>query len=307
MFFFVISGYIMARICDGNPSYFLRRRLIRIVPPYWAVTLLLFSAAVLKPTLFTSTRANWAELVKSLFFLPFIKESGLYRPILFMGWSLNFEMFLSRDQRGASAFTPPGKHAGFGCRDCGADLVLAVRAQHARSRFLFRSRDAGVPLGVLAYFVAKGVRQETAVRIRVGTTVFAVGALLSLVLGQAFAVYWPLPGWTRVSLSSFVLVCSAALMSKGEWDTRLASVVMIGDASYILYLLHPYIIYPIGRVMAAHFPLGNITHLPGSLFAGAVAVLVAVWAHLKLELPTVDYLNARFGGHRRSTEFKSSS
>ena len=43
--FFVISGYIMARICDSNPSFFLRRRLIRIIPPYWVLPFLVFALA----------------------------------------------------------------------------------------------------------------------------------------------------------------------------------------------------------------------------------------------------------------------
>jgi exopolysaccharide production protein ExoZ len=59
--FFVISGYIMTRICDRNPQFFLRRRLIRIVPPYWAFTVLLFIAAIFFP-------ASWVSLELSPYF-----------------------------------------------------------------------------------------------------------------------------------------------------------------------------------------------------------------------------------------------
>lgn len=306
--FFVISGYIMARICDLNSSYFLRRRLIRIVPPYWVLTVLLFAASMIKPTLFASTRAHWGELLKSLFFIPFIKESGLYRPILFVGWSLNFEMFfylaisaaLLMSRRWAIVLA--------------SALVISVQLLcHAFGRstpvlgFYADPAMLEFPWGVLAYFVTKNIPQPAAVRFRTVSSLLAAGALLYLVLGQAFAVSWPVLDWSRVGITSFVLVCSAALMSKGEWDTRVASVVLIGDASYILYLLHPYCIYFIGRIVASHFALLNITQLPGSLFAGAIAIAISVWAHLKLELPTVNYLNARFGGHRRTTEFKQTA
>ena len=49
--FFVISGYIMARICETDTRCFLRRRLIRILPPYWAMTFLLFIFALRFPSL----------------------------------------------------------------------------------------------------------------------------------------------------------------------------------------------------------------------------------------------------------------
>jgi exopolysaccharide production protein ExoZ len=35
--FFVISGYVMARICDGDTHFFFRRRVLRIVPPYCSI------------------------------------------------------------------------------------------------------------------------------------------------------------------------------------------------------------------------------------------------------------------------------
>ena len=51
--FFVISGYIMARILDprfpSSSDFFFRRRIVRIVPPYWFFTLVLFAAAVIFP------------------------------------------------------------------------------------------------------------------------------------------------------------------------------------------------------------------------------------------------------------------
>ena len=36
--FFLLSGYIMAQICEGDSTAFTRRRLIRIVPLYWSLT-----------------------------------------------------------------------------------------------------------------------------------------------------------------------------------------------------------------------------------------------------------------------------
>jgi peptidoglycan/LPS O-acetylase OafA/YrhL len=101
--FFVISGYIMARILDPRSSascdFFLRRRILRIVPPYWFFTLCLFCLAWVAPQsmeatqVMHGTRADGMELLKSLLFIPYLKRSGYIQPLLCPGWTLNFEMF----------------------------------------------------------------------------------------------------------------------------------------------------------------------------------------------------------------------
>ena len=87
----------MARILDpgsdSSSDFFFRRRVLRIVPPYWFFTILLYLAALRIPQLMGATRANLPDLLKSLFFIPFTKDSGLIQPLLFIGWSLNYEMF----------------------------------------------------------------------------------------------------------------------------------------------------------------------------------------------------------------------
>ena len=304
--FFVISGYIMARICDTNASFFFRRRVIRIVPPYWALTLLLFGFSFWFPDLLRNTRPHGGELLKSLFFIPFIKDDGLIRPILFVGWSLNYEMFFyvavalgllvlrRRPLLFASVF------------------ILAIAAAchqfgrgDAITRFLGNGRIIEFPLGALAYTLTKAVSSPLAARIRLlSASVVAVSAFY-LVHAEAVERYWPVLGWSELGITSFVLILGVALLSKGGWDTQLAWVVLIGDASYILYLVHPYCIYLIQRVLVPHLPWLDITHLFGSVFGSLIALGVAVVLHLKAELPTVAFLNKRFGGHRPSTEFKT--
>lgn len=303
--FFVISGYIMARICDGNPSFFLRRRLIRIVPPYWVLTLGIFVLAWKLPQLTGTTRTTPSELLESLFFIPFIKATGLFRPVLFVGWSLNYEMLFYLAIAGALLLSRRWAiwiasasivAAQVACHLAGPRLVLLV--------FYGNPIMLEFPAGVLAYQAAKAISSETSRRLRSAWLVLAAGAAVSLMICQGYHAYLPAMDWVRIALTSFLLVFFSALLSKGGWDTRAAGVILIGDASYVLYLLHPYCLYFIGRLLAPHLRFLDITRLPGALFASAVAVVLAVWVHLKLELPAVEYLNLRFGGHRRSTEFK---
>lgn len=92
--FFGISGFIIMESARGLPAglagagEFLRRRIVRVMPMYWLVTL----AYAFKLTAVGSTPAPHAW-VQSLLFLPFADANGQMRPIVGVGWSLNFEFF----------------------------------------------------------------------------------------------------------------------------------------------------------------------------------------------------------------------
>ncbi|MCU7802746.1 MAG: acyltransferase [Candidatus Thiodiazotropha sp. (ex Lucinoma borealis)] len=93
--FFCISGFIIYRsamqleTAKNQAYYFLIRRLIRIAPIYWIATLVYVYKDIL-----LGMFPNGQELLFSLFFLPFIRDDlGLMRPVLGLGWSLNYEMF----------------------------------------------------------------------------------------------------------------------------------------------------------------------------------------------------------------------
>lgn len=303
--FFVISGYIMARICDTNPSFFVRRRLIRILPPYWAFTLLLFIAALFVPAVMGSTSANFGELVKSLLFIPFVKESGLFRPILFVGWSLNYEMafylaiaiglWISR--RYALLFASALILAvQLGCQHFGQGGALTrFYSQYYMSEFLF---------GLVAYHAVKRISTPAAETMRLATAALALIFAVAILVVQAigFQPLHLLPIHREILCG--LLIFTAALACKGGMDLQAKWLILIGDASYVLYLAHPFFIYFLGRVVAKHIPFLRIDLLPGSLFAVALATLLSVYIHLKLEVPVVNYLNDRFGGHRKTTEFK---
>ena len=94
--FFVISGFIMVYTTmdrEITPWSFMADRIARIVPAYWAATLGVFFLALVAPSLLQTSHMQWGELFKSLVFVPFRKANGLVQPVLFVGWTLNYEMF----------------------------------------------------------------------------------------------------------------------------------------------------------------------------------------------------------------------
>jgi exopolysaccharide production protein ExoZ len=307
--FFVISGYIMARIFETNSSLFFRRRLIRILPPYWAMTFLLFVFAWKFPQLLQATQANGQELIKSLFFIPFYKSNGLLRPLLFVGWSLNYEMFFYAALTTAMLILP--RHplllaTGFILTT--VSICYPFAAYGAIPAFYSSGMMVEFIFGIVAYVLARSVSITHTIRFRSLSLLCLAASIIAIALNEG--LFGAADGWHKSMINGFigfVMITSASLLSQGGWDIKITSVVLIGDASYVLYLLHPYCELLIGRVVARRVPLLAINHLFGCMFAVAISIALAVLLHLKLEMPVVNYLNSSFGGKRRSTEFRTTT
>ena len=67
--------------------------MFRIVPLYWLGTFGVFLVALAMPALLNATTANLTNLSKSLFLIPYRREDGATFPMLFLGWTLEYEMF----------------------------------------------------------------------------------------------------------------------------------------------------------------------------------------------------------------------
>src|SRR3979409_1937400 len=91
--FFVISGFIIAYIGTTKPEQFFLRRLIRVVPFYWAATAFGVAMGAVAPSLFPRTTSSVPHLISSLLFFPPPAANGDVVPTLVLGWSLNYEMF----------------------------------------------------------------------------------------------------------------------------------------------------------------------------------------------------------------------
>jgi exopolysaccharide production protein ExoZ len=92
--FFIVSGFIFWWITMGRETPagdFLLRRMARLIPTYWLVTVILFGAASLG---FSSHQpASLKQLALSLTFVPHFNAAGQLLPVLVPGWTLVFEAF----------------------------------------------------------------------------------------------------------------------------------------------------------------------------------------------------------------------
>lgn len=91
--FFCISGFMILFSTHSDSRFFLRKRLIRILPLYYLMTLGTFLLLLLFPRMFEQTRANPVFLLKSFLFLPFDIGGGVLQPLMRIGWTVNCEIF----------------------------------------------------------------------------------------------------------------------------------------------------------------------------------------------------------------------
>lgn len=94
--FFIISGFIMVHISwasfgtSNALAQFMQRRIIRIVPLYWAATILALAFHRVSAT--HGATDGLRELSHSLLFVPYQGGDQSWSPILPQGWTLNFEV-----------------------------------------------------------------------------------------------------------------------------------------------------------------------------------------------------------------------
>jgi len=91
--FFVISGFIMVYIQYRRPQSslkFFKNRLLRILPTYWFLTTIYATLLFFAPKLFNQMEFSSIYTLCSFFFLSgFIEDK---HPLLFVGWSVEYEM-----------------------------------------------------------------------------------------------------------------------------------------------------------------------------------------------------------------------
>lgn len=93
--FFLISGFVMvltqARKQRGRGA-FLIERLVRVAPTYWLLTGFVFALTLAVPKLFRSLSADPLWFFQSMSFSNLLWKDGENFPLIYVGWTLEYEM-----------------------------------------------------------------------------------------------------------------------------------------------------------------------------------------------------------------------
>ena len=227
--FFAISGFVMVHSAaplfaqGSGPRIFMRRRLARIVPLYWAATLLMALAVPVY---------SLREAAYSFLFVPFVKRSGELGPIHPLGWTLNYEMLFYVIF--AATMVWPLRRAVPAATAVLVGLVAfgaLVRPEAPSLRFW---TDPIVLEFAFGMWIAVAYRAGLRLRRVTANGLVAAGCALALLYGPEEYPALRVLGW---GLPMALVLAGATLRQPAEGAlTRLFA--RLGDASYSLYLLH---------------------------------------------------------------------
>jgi exopolysaccharide production protein ExoZ len=303
--FFVISGFIMvyaSRRLFGAPHgrrTFLAHRVARVVPLYWAVTTLYLVVALAAPAFLNRDYLAPGYVLASYLFIPVERPDGLVQPLYGLGWTLNYEMYFYVLFAAALGWrrtiAVPALTAGFLVLVALGRLMalpepLAFWTDPIILEFAF-----GMALGMLR---ERGVRLGGAAALALAT---AALALLVLDFGRSDAAI-VLPRVLAYGVPAALLVAAAALrpLEPERTDPLTRIAVALGDASYALYLLHPFVIRAAREAMldsglaAAIGPWGFVA------LALVLASAAALLAHRLFERPLTAWTRRRLEGRPAS-------
>jgi exopolysaccharide production protein ExoZ len=244
--FFVVSGFVMvvaSRDLFGTASSiwpFLRRRLARVVPIYWAV--LALYGALLFTALVPLNRPlpTMGEMAASFAFIPYQRPDGFVQPVYGLGWTLNYEMLFYA----VFALCLPLKRSLAVPVILGLLMVLMAigtfvppsqTAFHFWTRPIILEFGLGVMIGQMTLDGLRPARRTGAL--------LAAAALAWLVLGGAVPDLIPRERVLLYGLPAALLVLAGLAFDDllgGRPELR--PLVALGDASYALYLLHPFVL-----------------------------------------------------------------
>ncbi len=274
--FFCISGFMIMFSTHKSTKHFLTKRLIRILPLYYGMTLLTYLLLLAFPGMFEVSSPKISYLVKSLFFIPFDIGEGAVQPLMRVGWTVNCEIFfyliffvalrISHKLRGLVSSLLLLLIVIIAQLFPGESVILSFYGNPVMLDFI---------LGILCYYVAWGIHTLYSTnrlpRILLLPALLAiVGIYLGLlitkptvnILGFRRPLIWGLPAAGLV-LAFFLL---------DYYCKRLpAAFIRLGDISFSLYLLHYYPVTFLDRIV---FDFSRCT--PLALFGVAAAVAISV-------------------------------
>ncbi len=311
--FFIISGFIMVMTSwnsfgrPGAPLDFIKRRITRIVPLYWLITSIAVIGIIISPSMLNVPVLDPLYIAASYLFWPVTRINGLVRPIANLGWTLNLEMMFYVIFTGALIFS----------RVRGLILAIGFLAVMSMLQItgIFGKTGAlhSTPLNfwadpiilnfILGMIIAVLYRKGTRINLIETRLLIAISVVGILLVGNFSGFLNALPEdniINRVSamIPMMCLVVAATMgpqldASKIIWRAGL----LIGDASYSLYLIHPFILRPLAKIWAKFIGAG----LPVWTFT-VIGVFAALGGGLILYTFVEKRLTNYLGRQRKNSE-----
>jgi peptidoglycan/LPS O-acetylase OafA/YrhL len=302
--FFIVSGFIIAYIVSRNTENFMIKRIFRVVPLYFIATFSIVFVAVIFPDLIHGTKISMEKIIKSILFIPYKDELKQNLPILGPGWTLNFEMFFYLIMAFCVFLVKNKKYLPMFCS--AVLIVLLFVFNVVKLDFFifeyYRSYNGGLfpefIYGLLLYLIYSHIKSRTSIisspnillLIRIICIVVIIGSLVYLITSDVMGVYFSENRNLQKGIPALLLVIAALLLEENvNVKGVIAKIfVLLGDASYAMYLFHYHIIAFLSRVILQKL-IGNnntiIVEILKLLFIIIVTVIISVYLYKFVDMP----------------------
>ncbi|WP_426476874.1 acyltransferase family protein [Chryseobacterium sp. CBSDS_008] len=282
--FFVISGFIMAFTTLSKNfredifkeiTLFYKRRIIRIVPLYFLLTL---AWMVIGRNLMSYFHGEGLErLIHSILFLP---QKDIF-PVLYLGWSLNCEMFFY--------------------------LIFGISLLFYAKRYIFI-----ILFFIVTYFIGVLFPFDTAYYQMITSPLnlyFVTGVSFAILLSKIhISKLWAIIICT-IGIISFIayllgliiitdMLITLVVVSLFVFSFLLFDVtfhlkgnrffVFLGDISYSMYLSHPFV-----EIFFRRFKVEGYFNIPYFMFRIAIVIALAAFLHHFVEKKITEYLKIK--------------
>ena len=282
--FFCISAFLIMYTTETKtPASFLKRRLIRIVPLYFLLTVFTFIASKFISG-FGQDNIGIPELIKSILFIPYsrsgLKSDVAVRPIVGPAWTLYYDVWFAVLFFIAMKLTH--KHRG---------LVAAITCAVLYIVGMFLPKE--LPIAVL-------VNNGYLLSFITGIVVFYIWNKILKNKSAAFPLLWGI-------VAAFLLICFYLMPRIALLQTTVAGLILLctltatkqksvpkifthfSTVSFSFYLLHYYVILIAGKVI--DFTKINIITVLGTFAVFAVTLVISFFSYIIIEKKLGNALN----------------
>jgi len=296
--FFVISGFIIAYIMPvgqyslGDVKEFLARRVIRVMPMYWVVTLAAFSVWLYNPAMVNSSAPELTRVWQSFTLYP---TDGRY--LYQTGWTLSYEMYFYFLFAATMLF---GRFQRLLLGIILATMVtIGVVYQPGPEDPLFYLLTRHHLLEFMAGFAFCHFGKHLIGKMPITGAVLSVAGV-ALILAKAFDAgpifdtiyFWGLPA---MALVFGMLLLERAIPWPAYW-------VKLGEASYSLYLTHSFVMAAGAIIWYRLFDGTMASNIGFMIVSLAVSVIVAHLAYRFIENAMTIGLNKRWKQYKNRSK-----
>ncbi len=293
--FFVVSGFIMFysnQNFQKSSGYFLQSRLWRIVPLYWIATLFIVALYIVGFRPNGLMHIDLGILTSSLLFFPNEFPGNRHDLVLNLGWTLMYELFFYAAFAVTFALKSLARSFGILCIGFAA-LILSrfvVDSPIYLADFFRRPILLEFLYGAaFAILYIRFVKHPLMRSVRAGVLLIIAGFLTPIptiaVLGEMALA----PDGLRflvLGIPALAVVAGCLILENADLRVKSRSVLLLGAASYALYLFHPALLQGTVKVAAAVLPRADVSSaMLAVILAMSVAFVGAIFIHLTLERP----------------------